>query len=582
MTKLSELQVKIVEKLQTTQEPMDKFKLLKDSTIKRLAGDSPTNVKKELQHLCVCGYVCCTQKQGSERYFYHITPAGANQITFPAAALQNSQAPQANHGSGGATHLRDFAGIHGATRSQGIVFSHWEDNGFQAKLSACEKSAAPFAAFEGNVASSQRACSARAIDFASQCSVASGIAAEERSTRMRIDPSRPGSASQPPSQQPFVPPQRASAPRPVRRGGVAISEAPPNYPFAAGVITQSLVLPTPTSDDTSRRDADAQSAPTPSLGPCSVQPEPATTFQPVSPDNPVAHIPALSLDPGQPEKMTLADFDLVYSLDSGISDDTDVLDIVHAFEGAPGASGLLQVQSVHRAKMASQAKTGKELERWARDKREREEVLWQLLTASKRMEGMPQVRCARVFHGCPSREVALSIFQHGFDIHIAGTKGWYGEGIYTTTSAPYGLRYSFGMRDFWDAGGETGYVIAGRAVFAQVYPVTQADNAPHEPLVPGLKGKQIARAPGAQGCDAHCVCVRGFPSDENHQNRTYHACAEGQRPDGTELVVNQEAQLLPEFIVKVNVRDDSKLCARVRLAAETWGRTGPHTSSVTT
>jgi len=425
-----------------------------------------------------------------------------------------------------------------------------------------------------------------------------------------IDPCHLGPASHPPWQQASVLPQQAPALGPVpRRAPAAPENAPPSHPLAAAAITQSLVPPRSTSDITSRFAADAQTVPMPSLGPGLLQSEPVSTSQPASPDISVAGIAALSLNPGQPEKMTLADFDWVYSLDSG-SDDADVLDIVHAFEGAPGASGLLQVLSVHRAKVASEVmrdrhaewelsahklqgraqstnlpkpswlaqegaeqKAGKELERWARDKREREEVHWQLLSTSKRMEGMPQVWCTRVFHGCPSCEIALSIFQHGFNIHVARTKGWFGEGIYTTTSAPYSLRYAFGMRDFWDAGGKTGYVVVGRAVFSQVYPVTQADNAPQQPLVPGLKGKSIARAPGAQGCDAHCVCVRGVPPDENHQNRTYHACAEGQRPDGTELVVNQEAQLLPKFIVKVTVRNDSKLCGYVRLAAETWGRT---------
>lgn len=117
---------------------------------------------------------------------------------------------------------------------------------------------------------------------------------------------------------------------------------------------------------------------------------------------------------------------------------------------------------------------------------------------------------------------------------------------------------------------DRGIVIAGQVAFAKVYPVTQADN--DEPLVPRLKGKRIAAAAGDQGCDAHYVCVCGHPPDAEHANRVYHACEEGRRCDGNERVVNQESQLLPEFLIKVRVRDEPALCDRVRFAAETWGQ----------
>ena len=67
---------------------------------------------------------------------------------------------------------------------------------------------------------------------------------------------------------------------------------------------------------------------------------------------------------------------------------------------------------------------------------------------------------------------------------------------------------------------------------------TQADN--ETPLVSSLKGKRIAGVSCAQGCDAHFVCVRGVSPSEVHTNKTYHACATGERLDATELVVNQE------------------------------------------
>eukprot|EP00746_Dinoflagellata_sp_MGD_P164451 gnl/MRDRNA2_/MRDRNA2_93081_c0_seq1.p1 gnl/MRDRNA2_/MRDRNA2_93081_c0~~gnl/MRDRNA2_/MRDRNA2_93081_c0_seq1.p1 ORF type:complete len:547 (+),score=101.60 gnl/MRDRNA2_/MRDRNA2_93081_c0_seq1:79-1719(+) len=302
-------------------------------------------------------------------------------------------------------------------------------------------------------------------------------------------------------------------------------------------------------------------------------------------------------------------FDVVYGIEAEVSPGTciqnEAEELVRAFELAPGAHDMLKVQSIYKPppdsdmvkirqnefsdcckKLQSRAddsdypkpswlrhedgdnKTDEELAEYACARREREEVLWHLESASERKSS--KVRSVRVFHGCPSLQVAQSIFKNGFAANVCKTKGWFGEGVYSSLSAPYALRYSFDMRDHWEKMGESGYVIAAQAVFAQVYPITQADN--DEPLKPKFKGARIGFPDGAQGCDAHFVCVRGFPPNENHVNRTYHACAAGQRPDGTELVVSQEVQLLPEYIIHVKVGSDPLICKHVHLAAERWGR----------
>mmetsp|Transcript_76669 Transcript_76669/g.197456 ORF Transcript_76669/g.197456 Transcript_76669/m.197456 type:complete len:533 (-) Transcript_76669:346-1944(-) len=311
-----------------------------------------------------------------------------------------------------------------------------------------------------------------------------------------------------------------------------------------------------------------------------------------------------------PESAPRAVFSVVYERGAPSRGKTTgkVLDLLTAFEQAPRARGVLEVQEIRRLTLNSECANSrrtqwkyyiKDLQQRAEDKnfpkpnlwnrddlgpgqqRERQEVWWHLLSMSRRHvddygegeESCPDVWTAPVFHGCSSEEVAESIMKTGFAGNVQKTKGWFGEGIYTSTSAPYALRYSFNMTDFWDRPGQTGVVVAGRAAFCQVYPVTQADN--DAPLRPGMKGKRIASAKEASGCDAHFVCVRRHPPNDDHDNWTYHACAEGERPDGTELVVNQEVQYLPEYVVKVRVRDDPdalRLCEQVREAAGSWGR----------
>jgi len=293
-------------------------------------------------------------------------------------------------------------------------------------------------------------------------------------------------------------------------------------------------------------------------------------------------------------------FDVVYSAECKGFVDHEVQDLLIACEVAPSAHGLLQVQSIHKVKTESDWQRDRLLEwehhirklqtraedqqfpkpSWRlqegsspREQREREEVWWHLLSISSRRPEQSKVWTAPIFHGCPSIGVAESIFRSGFATNVQRTSGWFGEGVYMSTSGTYGSRYALQMKDFWDCPGQTGVIVAGKVAFCEVYPVTQADNKdPLRPMQPGLKGKRIAGAPGASGCDAHFVCVRRHPPNDDHSNFTYHACEEGFRPDGTELVVNQEVQLLPQYIVCFKVQNDDRLCRQVRMAAETWGR----------
>ena len=271
---------------------------------------------------------------------------------------------------------------------------------------------------------------------------------------------------------------------------------------------------------------------------------------------------------------------LLYRKNGASQVPAEVLDLVDAFEQAPSARGAMNVLEVYKANVPDDLKNSWETEKrklqdrnlnpnfpkpeWqdrrpSKDdidertkeclRREREEVAWQLLSVSHKHEG--GARSCRVYHGCPTWEVVESICRTGFAGNVQKTRGWFGEGLYSTLHAPYALRYGLGMRDFWEKPGEEGWVIAAKLVYLQVYPVTEADNS--TPLEPGLKGKRIGDADGACGCDCQFVCVRGHPPFGKHQNRTYHACKHGERPEATEIVVNQEAQILPEYLIKVQV-----------------------------
>lgn len=271
-----------------------------------------------------------------------------------------------------------------------------------------------------------------------------------------------------------------------------------------------------------------------------------------------------------------------------------VREIRRAVEHAPGAEGALKVRRIqkitdssHQLRWQSQveclskrfshpdylepewrsmAKANISTNRAAEKLVDRDQVSDYLHSiASSECEGVWSVR---VFHGAKSAEAARLISEVGFSSSVQGTKGWIGEGPYGSTMPTYALRYCW-MTEFWNVPGAVGYLVAARACFSQVYPVTQADNI--EGLTqPGLKGKPVGgwAAPGAKGSDAHFACVRSYPPHGGEKTRTYHACLPGERPQGTELVVSEEAQFKPEYIVEVQVSHDQEQLCIAQLAAE--------------
>ena len=96
-----------------------------------------------------------------------------------------------------------------------------------------------------------------------------------------------------------------------------------------------------------------------------------------------------------------------------------------------------------------------------------------------------------------------------------------------------------------------------------------AHKGPYGPIK-ALMGPNPDRAPTreARDADVHFVCVHGVPPFGDEKRRTYHACHPGQRPQGTELVVNMESQLLPEYILEVRVTDDDAPLQKMRSVAE--------------
>lgn len=291
-------------------------------------------------------------------------------------------------------------------------------------------------------------------------------------------------------------------------------------------------------------------------------------------------------------------FDLLTSPSSGKSAD-NVFALRHAVENAPGAPGLLSVTRIYEICHSEQQKIsfGQAIQKlqcraadpsypkptWrdegltgdparnAAMQREREEVLWQLFGASEPAEPSGLVKRVRVFHGCGNKAAAQCIASTGLAANIAKTKGWFSEGIYGTLSAPYALRYALGMEDFWEAAqGRTGIIIAATAIFSQVYPVTRAVDYTRDPQMCDLKGQRLKR-----GCDAHFVCVRRTPPSGDEARWTYHSCFEGQRPHATELVIQQEEHILPEYAIEVELvqgNEAADLRAQARLAALHWAQ----------
>lgn len=166
----------------------------------------------------------------------------------------------------------------------------------------------------------------------------------------------------------------------------------------------------------------------------------------------------------------------------------------------------------------------------------------------------------RVFHGTTGKEEAQSICKTGLSSILAETTGWYGEGCYISKDAAYALRYCW-KTEFWNSPRKTGFLVAGRACFSNVFPVTNGDDLRGKPI-----GGKAAR--GAKGCDAHFVLVRPVPPHGQEERRTYPVCGPHERHKGNELVISNPFQFLPEFIIEVCVGSNEDLLQRAKAAAD--------------
>lgn len=200
---------------------------------------------------------------------------------------------------------------------------------------------------------------------------------------------------------------------------------------------------------------------------------------------------------------------------------------------------------------------------------DRKVVLDYLLSRSTQV--LDGVWTTRFFQGPRDFATAVAECSTGLAGNVQKVKGWFGEGSYVSLTALYALRYALSMKDIYECPGEVGFLVAGRAAFSQVYPATQADNS-QGPLDPGLKGKPVGGRGSCAGIDAHFACVRSVPPYGSEERRTYHACMPGEQPEGTELVVSQESQYLPEHIIQVRVTSDGAVLHRMRVVAEHFGR----------
>jgi hypothetical protein len=267
-------------------------------------------------------------------------------------------------------------------------------------------------------------------------------------------------------------------------------------------------------------------------------------------------------------------------------DRRDVQELLKAVEKAPGAHGLLEVQDIRKLtcplleaahncqvkRLQRRAELSESKGAWQQlvqnpdvllDKQQVHGRLFDFAT-NLADEGAKDVWSACVFHGAPSAQRANAIAREGFASNLQATTGWFGEGPYSSLNADYALRYCW-RSEFWNHPNNVGYLVVARACFVNVYPVTQADNF-GDPMEPGLKGKPVGgySALGSRGCDAHFACVRSYEPRDGEERVTYHACFPCEREEGTELVVSQEAQLLPQYIMKVRVRDNPTAVRKIR------------------
>jgi len=135
-------------------------------------------------------------------------------------------------------------------------------------------------------------------------------------------------------------------------------------------------------------------------------------------------------------------------------------------------------------------------------------------------------------HGT-SEDIAYNIIKTGFVALAKLDSGYYGKGIYFTTSAEYGLPYY--------ASKVSPTVIISLVVSGNSYPVIEH---------PRLSKKSMMGAALMPGYNSHYVLTRkdGFPCP-----RVYSGSGDEQFYD--EVVIEQESFVLPYYLLKISIKN---------------------------
>eukprot|EP01126_Amoeba_proteus_P043765 TRINITY_DN4824_c1_g1_i1.p1 TRINITY_DN4824_c1_g1~~TRINITY_DN4824_c1_g1_i1.p1 ORF type:complete len:637 (-),score=111.57 TRINITY_DN4824_c1_g1_i1:137-2047(-) len=126
--------------------------------------------------------------------------------------------------------------------------------------------------------------------------------------------------------------------------------------------------------------------------------------------------------------------------------------------------------------------------------------------------------------------VAQKIASTGFAILSSLDSGWYGKGIYFTSSVEYCIPYFCGRQD--------PAIIVSFVIMGNVYPVIE-----HPKSKNSLVGAAIK-----SGCNAHYVVVnkKGFPAPPEKITKKYYP---------NEIVITQESQIVPLYLLKMTIKE---------------------------
>jgi len=178
-------------------------------------------------------------------------------------------------------------------------------------------------------------------------------------------------------------------------------------------------------------------------------------------------------------------------------------------------------------------------ENW-KSKQDKDERLWvheQYLKFSKQFKDWtehPDVPVLPVFQGT-SKATAYKIAQTGFSTVATLDDGFYGRGMYFTSSINYASYYS---RIANKGKSDLSYIIIAFVSPGNVYPVIEGPLSPNS-----LRGTAGVINPGYQ---SHYVCVGTLGS-----KLPGIPCTAGSKEFVDEFVVFQDAQALPKYIVAI-------------------------------